>query len=32
MSYKTLEDHREWPLKYRHWILDVAEVEQEIFV
>ena len=32
MSYKTLEEHREWPLKYRHWILDVAEVEQEIFV
>ena len=32
MAYKTLEDHREWPLKYRHWIVDVAEVEQEIFV
>ena len=32
MSYKTLEEHREWPLKYWHWILDVAEVEQEIFV
>lgn len=31
-SYKTLEDYREWPLKYRHWTVDVAEVEQEIFV
>ena len=31
--YKSLEDFSEWPAKYRHWMIDIAESEShEIWV